>query len=107
MGGGEQESRCLLGLGSNRISDHDTLEQLSEVAGPLIALSEISLGGNKKGVYCRGHKCLTITELEEMDPYYEQMGMKINDEGILLNLFHSPICCGCSFDRETQRNEEV
>ncbi|MBD3314028.1 hypothetical protein GF345_06300 [Candidatus Woesearchaeota archaeon] len=107
MGGGEEESRCLLGLGTNMTSDYHTLEDLSGVAGSLIVLSETSLGGNKKGVYCRGHKCLTIETLTEMDPHYAQRGMEINDEGILLNLHHSPICYGCSFDRETQRNEEV
>jgi hypothetical protein len=107
MGGEEKESRCLLGLKSNRISDKYTLEQISEVAGPLIVLSEISLGGDKKGVYCAGHKCLTIEKLAEMDPDYEQRGMRITKEGTLVNLHGSPICYGCSFDKETQKNEEV
>ena len=107
MGGGEQESKCLLGMDSNRINDQYNLEELGEVAGPLIALSNINLGGNRVGVYCRGHKCLTIEQLAEMDPLYQDRGKRITPEGILLNLHHAPTCYGCSFDKETIKRDEV
>lgn len=102
MGGASEEiTRCILGFDANRINDENMLLHLHDISIPGVLLDEIT-SGDHKVAYCRGHTFLTLEELKKHDPFYEERGRRIDEEGILRTLHGSPSCFGCAYDKNSQ-----